>query len=182
MRRLLLVSTALMLSNYPAFQCQLYIFASQLNIMYVVSFKPFYERQTNFTEIFNEGCVLIVGYLLFIFTDFVDSLDCKKYAGYAIISIIAVNFGGNIVLQVVQMCQNIPKVFNRVRNSQFCRRYFKKGIQKAQVSAVTTFTSQKVGKYVLSDDDNNHQPWHLDDDAVKPVARNDIPDDIFIDS
>ena len=46
--------------------------------MYVVHFKPFEDRQTNNNEIFNEGCVLIVGYLLFIFTDFVVSLDCKR--------------------------------------------------------------------------------------------------------
>ena len=126
--------------------------------MYVVRFKPFEERQTNYTEIFNEGCVMIVGYLLFIFTDFVDSLEYKKYAGYAIISIISVNFGGNILLQVVQMCSNIPRAFKMLRNSRFCRRYFKTGTQKAQISAVTSPKNKKLSKYVLTDDDNNHMP------------------------
>jgi hypothetical protein len=64
----------------------------------VTHYLPYESRGTNFTEIFNEGCVLIVGYILFIFTDFVDSLECRGYAGYAIIAIISLNFGGNIVL------------------------------------------------------------------------------------
>lgn len=110
--------------------------------MYVVRFKPFEERQTNYTEIFNEGCVLIVGYLLFIFTDFVDSLDYKKYAGYAIISIISLNFGGNILLQVVQMCSNIPRAFKMLRNSRLCRRYLKPATQKAEISAITSPTNK----------------------------------------
>jgi hypothetical protein len=150
--------------------------------MYVVNFKPFNERQTNYTEIFNESCVLIVGYLLFIFTDFVDSLDYKKYAGYAIICIIALNFGGNILLQVVQMCSNIPKAFKRLKNSRFCRRYFKAGTQKAQISAISPPKDKHLGKYVLTDDDNNHLPWHLENDSVKPMVRKSVPDDIFIDS
>jgi hypothetical protein len=150
--------------------------------MYVMNFKPFDERQTNYTEIFNEGCVLIVGYLLFIFTDFVDSLDYKKYAGYAIICIIALNFGGNILLQVVQMCSNIPRAFRRLRNSRFCRSYFKAGTQKTQISAIPPPKNKHLGKYVLTDDDNNHLPWHLENDTVKPKVRKGAMNDKLKDS
>jgi len=62
---------------------------------------PFDDRQTNYMEIFNECCILAIGYILFIFTDFVMSIDIKVVAGMAIICVIGLNFGVNIIVQVI---------------------------------------------------------------------------------
>lgn len=70
-RRLVLIFAAVSLSNNPEFQCMVYIYTSQLSIMYILLYRPYEEPATNKTEIFNECCVLMAGYLLFIFTDFV---------------------------------------------------------------------------------------------------------------
>ena len=87
---------------------------------------PYELKGTNYTEIFNETCVLIVGYLLFIFTDFVDSLECRGYAGYAIIAIICLNFGGIILLQVFQMFKNLKSACKRFKGSRFWIKFTKK--------------------------------------------------------
>jgi hypothetical protein len=54
-----------------------YIFLAEINIIYLIQFKPYEDRSTNYNEIFNEGCVLAASSTLFAFTDFVDDLDFK---------------------------------------------------------------------------------------------------------
>ncbi len=54
-----------------------YIFLAEVNIIYLIQFKPYEDRGTNNNEIFNEGCILAASYTLFAFTDFVDYLDSK---------------------------------------------------------------------------------------------------------
>lgn len=123
-RRLILIFTAVSLSNHPEFQCMIYIYTSQLSIMYILLYKPYEEPATNKTEIFNECCVLMTGYLIFIFTDFVESPEMRNRGGFGIIAVIGLNFGVNILLQVIQMAYSIPKSIRRIVNR--CRRLLKK--------------------------------------------------------
>jgi hypothetical protein len=68
-RRLFLVATTVMLSNYPAFQVMIFIFLSELNIIYLIQCRPYEDRLMNLNEIFNEGCVLASSYTLLMFTE-----------------------------------------------------------------------------------------------------------------
>ena len=52
-------------------------------------------------EIFNEICILTVGYILIIFSDFIPSLDLKVQASYLIIGITLGNFLVNLILMVI---------------------------------------------------------------------------------
>ena len=97
-RRLLLVLTALVLQNYPAFQVMTFILLSQLSLSYLVFFKPYQDSLTNMNEIFNEVCVMLSAYQLFVFTDYVDSLAIKNQFGFLMIGTILLNFGVNILL------------------------------------------------------------------------------------
>ena len=72
MRRLILVAAAVQLSEYPGLQVMIFIFMSKLNIIYIISSRPFENRATNLNEIFNEGCILLTSYTLFMFTDHVE--------------------------------------------------------------------------------------------------------------
>jgi hypothetical protein len=65
------------MKNYPSLQAMLFIFLSILNLLYIIYFRPFSDRATNFNEIFNEGCILMTSYTLFIFTDYVNSFQVK---------------------------------------------------------------------------------------------------------
>ena len=56
----------------------IYIFLAELNIIYLIQFKPYEDTSTNSNEIFNECCVLAASYQLFAFTDYVDDLEAKQ--------------------------------------------------------------------------------------------------------
>ena len=64
---------------------------SILSLIYVAYFRPFENRFDNNKEIFNEICILIVSYSLFIFTDFSMEIQLKNDFGYILISIVIVN-------------------------------------------------------------------------------------------
>ena len=76
--------------------------------MYILNYRPYDDPSTNKNEIFNEACVLAVSYLLFIFTDYVDDYKMKEYAGYGLIGGILLNFGVNILIQIIQMFYTLP--------------------------------------------------------------------------
>jgi hypothetical protein len=71
-RRLILVLAATLLSDYPAFQVMLFIFLSELNLIYIVQFSPYESKWTNVNEAFNECCILLSSYTLILFTDYMD--------------------------------------------------------------------------------------------------------------
>ena len=59
---------------------------------------PYQDSLTNMNEIFNEVCVMLSAYQLFVFTDYVDSLAIKNQFGFLMIGTILLNFGVNILL------------------------------------------------------------------------------------
>ena len=63
------MATTVMLSDYPAFQVMIFIFLSELNIIYLIQCRPYEDRLMNLNEIFNEGCVLASSYTLLMFTE-----------------------------------------------------------------------------------------------------------------
>jgi hypothetical protein len=97
-RRLALVFIAIILENYPSAQVMSFILLSELSIMYLIYFKPYEDPFTNNNEIFNEACVLLSSYQLFVFTDYVSDANIKKYTGYLMIGTILLNFGTNILI------------------------------------------------------------------------------------
>jgi hypothetical protein len=103
----------------------------------------------------------MIGYLLFVFTDFVDSLEYRNYAGFVIIGVIGLNFGGNILLQVIQMCKNLKLGWRRLRHHPLCRKIFPKTPEKAQKYNETQENlNNKLEKFTEED---NPMPWHLDE-------------------
>lgn len=46
--------------------------------MYLIYFKPYETRKNNFIELFNEGCIAIIAFHLFLCTGFIES-DTIKY-------------------------------------------------------------------------------------------------------
>jgi hypothetical protein len=110
LRRVLLIVSTVFLSEHQAFQVMSYIFLCQLNVMYLIHYKPYEDLSTNYNEIFNELCVLSVGYQLFIFTDFVDSIPIKEKVGLGLITSILVNFGVNLLLQLFASLRKIPRL------------------------------------------------------------------------
>ena len=108
-----------MLGNYQFAQITIFIFLSELNLIYLVCFKPFKDSKTNSLEIFNELTIFLSGMVLTIFTDFVENLDIKFYGGYCMIGIMLFNFVANLVLMsgefAFRVIIAIKKVISKIK-------------------------------------------------------------------
>ena len=115
-RRFLLVTTIVLFSKHPAFQVMLFIFLSELNIIYIIQFRPYNDSTTNYVEIFNEWCILLSSYPLFVFTDYVSDKQIREIAGYLMIGIILLNFLVNLLIQGIIGLHQLKVVLLRLRN------------------------------------------------------------------
>jgi hypothetical protein len=71
LRRIMFVAIPCTLVGHPSIQIQLYSLFTSLYIIFVINIDPHVERIKRQVEIFNEFVILIVGYHLFTFTNFV---------------------------------------------------------------------------------------------------------------
>ena len=115
-RRFLLVTTIVLFNKHPALQVMLFIFLSKLNIIYIIQFRPFIDSTTNLVEIFNECCILLSSYPLFVFTDYVSDKQVREIAGYLMIGIILLNFLVNLLIQGIIGLHQLKVVLQRLRN------------------------------------------------------------------
>jgi len=70
-RRILFVAIPCTLVGYASIQIQLYSLFTSFYIIFIINIDPHIERIKRRVEIFNEFVILIVGYHLFTFTNFV---------------------------------------------------------------------------------------------------------------
>jgi hypothetical protein len=123
-RRLLLCATAVYMSNYNYFQIQLTILINIMVIMYIILAQPFDTRMQNKLEIFNECCILAVGYTLLLFTNFVDmdnELNLQSKIGYILCGFALLNIAVNCVFILKNTICNLKKTITH---------YFLKFIKK----------------------------------------------------
>ena len=120
-----------------------YQFLSLLSTMYLISVKPFKEPTFNKLEIFNELCVSTFGYLLFMLTDFVESPPIQEFAGYAMISVIVLNFLVNIGVIARGMIQKVSHVV-RHRKVYWCK--FKAALTRLRKCQGSQKTNKKKAK------------------------------------
>ena len=84
-------------------------------IIFIINIDPHTDRIKRRVEIFNEFVILIVGYHLFTFTNFV--LDGMKQfeMGYSLVIFISLTFVSNIVNMVIK---NVRKLRQKLRLKQ----------------------------------------------------------------
>lgn len=58
------------MSKYVIVQINIYVLTSLLNIIYLISFKPFKEPIVNKVELFNEVTIYFVGSICYCFTNY----------------------------------------------------------------------------------------------------------------
>jgi len=71
-RRLLFSAVLVLLINYPLYQVLATYFLCLFNTIYVISVKPFNTATSNYSEIFNELCLLFGATHLFLYTDYLE--------------------------------------------------------------------------------------------------------------
>jgi hypothetical protein len=104
-----------------------FILFSQLNLIYIIQFRPYDDRRANLNEAFNELCILATSYTLFIFTDQVEDFWIRNIVGFLIIAIILFNFAVNLAIQFVQLISKLRlamrvlrvKIQNKLRSAGY---------------------------------------------------------------
>ena len=72
LRKLLVIYSGLLLSDYPTIQINILVIHSLLMVIYIFKVRPFQTKKFNRIELFNEGCYLICTLHLFMLTDYVN--------------------------------------------------------------------------------------------------------------
>ena len=74
-RRLLIGLFSLFLQEFPAFQIILSTLSTLCMMIYLLTVRPFDDPFLNKLEIFNEFCVLVSTYHLYLYSDFLSNED-----------------------------------------------------------------------------------------------------------
>jgi len=93
-------------------QIQLYSLFTSFYIIFIINIDPHTDRIKRRVEIFNEFVILIVGYHLFTFTNFVQDEMKQFEMGYSLVMFISLTFISNITQMVIR---NVRKVRQKLR-------------------------------------------------------------------
>jgi hypothetical protein len=104
MRRLLYALTLVLLGDYPLFQLFIMQTLVVSNAIYLVSVKPYETKLSNYSEIFNEICILTCTNFLYIYTDYNTDVDLSFDTGFVIIGVVGLNIIVNVTLMVTTSC------------------------------------------------------------------------------
>jgi hypothetical protein len=70
-------------------------------IIYLTQVQPFELKHVNMLEIFNEICILIVSFHLFLFTNFVDNAKTQSNIGWSLILFTVANIVVNMAIIII---------------------------------------------------------------------------------
>ena len=97
-RRSLFVVVMFFLSNQPAIQMNLFIFMSNLYIIYLNQVSPYEEKQVVITETFNEVMLMLICYHFILLTDLLSDQDLKYEISKSMIGFIIAMISINMII------------------------------------------------------------------------------------
>jgi hypothetical protein len=93
--------------------------------IYITYVKPFEIPLLNYMEVFNEVCVLIATYHLFLFTDFVPDPELRYTIGWSIIGVTLINIIVNMLVmfwstlkQMRLMCKKLSAHYRKWKDAE----------------------------------------------------------------
>lgn len=99
--------------------------------IYLGLVQPYSDPFMNKVEIFNELCILVVSYHLFMFTKFAPKPEIQYNAGWTIISITLLNIGTNMAIIIFKFVKSIKvKVKELLQKLKFRQGKVRKYVQK----------------------------------------------------
>jgi len=102
--------------DYPLYQVFATYFLCFFNTLYVIAVKPFKSPTSNFSEIFNEICLLFGATHLFLYTDYMQGQVSIQYSsGWSMIALTALNVIVNVSLMVVASVRMVKMLFLKIR-------------------------------------------------------------------
>lgn len=117
-------------------------------LIYLLWVKPFVNKMNYKTELFNEGCLLILSYHVIVFSDVVDSPEVQYYTGWSMIAITVLNFTVNFGVmlkngypefkeKIIRLIKKTKEIYKKVR---VCLRKKDKTVKITEVDSLTLDT------------------------------------------
>jgi len=78
--------------------------------MYLIKVRPFNSSLLNFTEIFNEGCLLLASCHAYLFTDYSPDPVFRYKVGWSLVVLTLVNMLFNLVMMVGQTFKSFKAI------------------------------------------------------------------------
>mmetsp|Transcript_19666 Transcript_19666/g.30381 ORF Transcript_19666/g.30381 Transcript_19666/m.30381 type:complete len:228 (+) Transcript_19666:5547-6230(+) len=100
LRRMVFILNAYYMQDWIAFQVMFNIFMNIAYLMFIFHAQPFAQPNLNRLELFNEGVILMISYLVLGFTDWVINPNTKYHLGTMMVYLILFDIGINIALIV----------------------------------------------------------------------------------
>jgi len=97
MRRFTVILILTLLPLYRLVQIIAHLASTSVMVVFLIRVKPFYRQTVNIQEILNEISVIIAGFHLFIFTEWVER-DGRIIMGWSLIAVIGLNVIMNMVM------------------------------------------------------------------------------------
>jgi hypothetical protein len=79
--------------------------------MYLINVRPFISSLLNIMEIFNEGCLLLASYHVYLFTDYSPDPVFRYKVGWSLIVLTLVNMLLNLVIMIGQTFKSFKSMF-----------------------------------------------------------------------
>ena len=123
-RRLVYAAAIVFLAGSTVAQIFVQFFCCLMMTLFFIIVKPMNEPFLNRMEIFNELCLLVCSYYLFMFTDFIPDVQTRFLAGWGFIGIAVFNIGVNwamlfykvyLVLKVIVRRKYYQWKFNKLK-------------------------------------------------------------------
>jgi hypothetical protein len=121
--------------------------------IYITYVKPFETPLLNYMEVFNEVCVLIATYHLFLFTDFVPDPELRYSIGWSIIGVTIVNIIVNMLVMFWSTLKQLRLMFKKL-----AAHYLRwKEARKAKIGMADDTQNKKKMEEALKVEDLEHQ-------------------------
>ena len=119
-RRFAMILVLTMLPSYQNIQAFAQLGSTGFVIFYISHERPFVEPSQNRMERINELSVLMAGYTLLAFSDWVGDIDRQYEVGWILVSIIALNICynfGSLAVRITEKLKTSLRIYKARRNN-----------------------------------------------------------------
>ena len=113
-RRYMMVLIITLLQTFRNVQIFSYLWITLFMLCYIASIRPYKELRNNLQEIINEVTILVAGYSLLTFTEWVDDHSTRLVNGWFLVGCIIFSLVFNITLLSVVGCKELYHKLRRL--------------------------------------------------------------------
>jgi len=135
-RRLLYSINIVFLNGSTVAQLFMQFFCCLLMLIFFVHVTPLNQPLLNRMEIFNECCLLVSSYFLFLFTDFVPDVKTRYMIGWGFVGLQIFNIGVNWLCMIYKVFEALKLIIMKA--------YFKWKLNRLMAQKANTEVTKEV--------------------------------------